>query len=252
MTVAERPLAAVCDGVAIGGSAFFPDTPRAALVLLHGIPSVAPPEPGDDGYPGLARRLAVKGYACAWADLRAVRTTPGAFSIEGWVRDARAVIDAVKALAAPKQLPLAVVGSSAGAVVALEAVSRGAEVDALVLLAAPAAWVSFAGDPRAGVERIVTGAGMAVAPEVLADPRAWAAEFDSVTAERAVRTVAAPVLILHGTADDVVPPDHAARLAAAAPCAEVRMLEGAGHQLRRDELALDAALKWLDGVLVRP
>ena len=42
--------------------------------------------------------------------------------------------------------------------------------------------VSFAGEPHEGVRRITEDAGMAVAPEVLEDPTAWAAEFEAVSA----------------------------------------------------------------------
>ena len=92
---------------------------------------------------------------------------------------------------------------------------------------------------------------MTVAPEVLEDPTAWASEFDAVTTKEAIREVTAPVLILHGDADDVVPVDHAADIAAAAPDAELHVLQGAGHQLRRDERAVQTLMRWLDGLVGR-
>jgi alpha-beta hydrolase superfamily lysophospholipase len=215
------------------------------VVLLHGIPSVNPPDPDDTGYPGFAQDFARKGWAAVWADLRAVRKSPGYFSIEGWVRDVRAIVDAARALGDGPRGPLAVVGSSAGGAVAVEAVARGAPVDALVLLGTPAAWVSFAAEPAAGLLRVTEEAGMAVHPDVLRDPKAWAAEFDSVTPERSIKSLRVPVLVAHGTDDDVVPVDHARRIAEASGRAEVRILEGAGHQLRREPGIADLVDEWL-------
>jgi pimeloyl-ACP methyl ester carboxylesterase len=133
--------------------------------------------------------------------------------------------------------------------VATNAIHRGLPADALALLAAPASWVSFAGAPAEGVRRIVEGAGMALAPEVHQDPEAWAAEFQTVATESAIGELNVPVLILHGTADIVVPVDHASRIHERAPEAELHILEGAGHQLRRDPEAMEIVFGWLDKVI---
>ncbi len=226
-----------------------PAEPRGTVVLLHGIPSAAPPEPDDEGYPGLARRFAANGWISAWAEMRGVRASQGHFSIDGWVRDARAIVDAARTLQNRARLPLAVVGSSAGGCVSVEATKRGAPVDALALLAAPAAWVSFADDPAGAVRRITEEAGMPLDEATLADPTSWAREFETVVTETSIVDVRVPVLIVHGTADDVVPVDHASRIAERARNAEIRILEGAPHQLRRDDRAIEAVLEWLDRTL---
>lgn len=243
-----RPLDVVSDGLRLDAGIHVPDRPRGTAVLLHGIPSISPPEPGDLGYRGLAERFAAEGWAAAWGDMRAVRKSPGYFSIEGWVKDALAILDAARAAA---EGPVVLVGSSAGGAVSTEAVRRGAPVDALVLLAAPAEWLSFADDPAMGVFRVQAGAGMELSPEALEDPAQWAAEFENVTAEISVASVRVPVLVVHGTADDVVPVEHAPRIAAAAPAAQLEIVEGAGHQLRRDDRAVDLVLRWLDTTFPR-
>lgn len=244
------PLEVVSDGLRLDAGIEVPESPRGVAVLFHGIPSVTPPDPDDTGYPGLAARFASEGWAAAWGDMRAVRRSPGYFSIEGWVKDALAIVDAART-AVSLDGPVVVVASSAGGAVSTEAVRRGAPVDALVLLAAPAEWLSFADDPAAGVFRIQAGAGMELAPETLEDPSQWAAEFEGVTTELSVAEVHVPVLVVHGTADDVVPVEHAPRIAAAAPAAQLEILEGAGHQLRRDERALGIVLRWLDTTFPR-
>lgn len=241
----ERSLDVSCDGNRLSAGIVVPDDPRGSVILLHGIPSITPSDPDDPGYPGLARRFAHAGYAAAWADLRAVRGSDGFFSIEGWVRDVSAVVDSVHRTVGVDAIPLALVGSSAGGAVSTEAVRRGAPVDLLALLAAPATWVSYASTPAAAVERITMEAGMPLAPEILADPDAWAAEFGEVETERSIVDVLVPVLVVHGSADDVVPVEHARRIAKNAADAELRILDGASHQLRKEPRAIEAVMEWL-------
>jgi pimeloyl-ACP methyl ester carboxylesterase len=243
--VHERSLAVLCDGLRLSCGAYVPEEPKAIVVALHGIPSVAPPDPDDEGYPGLARRFAAEGWLAVWADMRATRGSPGYFSIEGWVRDVRAVIDAARAIEGAAGLRVGVVASSAGGAVSVEATKRGAPVDALVLLAAPASWISFAGDTDEAVRRITEEAGMDLADEVLDDPSGWANEFETVVAEKSIVSLQVPVMIVHGTADDVVPVDHAYRLADRARRGELFVIEGAPHQLRREPGVVELVLDWL-------
>ena len=248
--MSARRLEVTSGGLHLDAGIELPDgTPRGLAVLLHGIPSVAPPDPDDEGYPGLARRFAARGWAAAWADMRAVRKSPGYFSIEGWVEDARAIVDAARSGPGLAELPCALVGSSAGGAVSAEAVRRGAPVHALVLLAAPAAWLSFAADPAAGVVRVTSDAGMQLAPETMEDPSQWADEFERVSTEISIAEIDIPVLVVHGTADDVVPGGHAARIASASRGATLEIVQGGAHQLRRDEAVVELVLEWLDRTL---
>lgn len=240
-----RRLDVVNEGNRLTAGVVLPEHPRASALLLHGIPSLSPPDPEDAGYPGLAERFAAEGYAAAWADLRGVRGSEGYFSIEGWIRDVQAILGALRATDGLGEIPSVLVGSSAGGAVSTEVVRRGAPVDYLALLAAPATWVSYAGDAGEAIQRITQEAGMPVAPEVLDDPQGWANEFGAVQTERSIREVHLPVLVVHGTDDDVVPVDHADRIVRNAPDGRLRMLDGAGHQLRKDDRAIEAVLEWL-------
>ncbi|HET7482003.1 MAG TPA: alpha/beta fold hydrolase [Actinomycetota bacterium] len=239
-------LAIESDGNTLVGGTEEVEDPRAVVALLHGIPSVAPPDPTDAGYPGFARAIAERGSSALWVDMRGVRGSGGYFSIEGWVRDAAAIVAAAREIAS--DVPVLLVGSSAGGAVSAVAAGRGVALDGVALLAAPAHWVSFAAHPEAGMARITTEAGMPLAPEVLDDPSEWAREFDSVVTVDAVSAIDVPLLVLHGTADDVVPVSHAEEIRRAAPRAEVHILEGAAHQLRRDPRAVDVVLDWIDKV----
>jgi fermentation-respiration switch protein FrsA (DUF1100 family) len=226
-----------------GGICLVPGAATGAL-LLHGIPSTAPPDPADEGYPGLARELARQVISAAWLNMRAAKGQPGNFSIQGWVSDATAAVAQLKH-GGFKDLRLVLVGSSAGGAVAAEVARRGAPVEGVALLAAPAEWTSFAAHPEAGVERITIDAGMAVSQEVRDDPSAWGAEFLDVATHGSIAEVRVPVLILHGDQDPVVPVAHAETISQRTPNPEVHILEGGAHQLRRDPRAVEILVEWL-------
>lgn len=57
--------------------------------------------------------------------------------------------------------------------------------------------------------------------------------------------LAMPVLIQHGTADTLIPADHARKLAAAAPNATLQLFEGRGHDLSFHREAQEAQVRWL-------
>ena len=249
MSVVERDLTFTFEGSKLDCGAAIPADPRGVLLLLHGIPSVSPPEEGDLGYPGFARAAADDGWLAVWGDMRAVRGSEGFFSMEGWVRDATEFVRVARSIAEGEGLPFGLVGSSAGGAVSSEIVARGTRVDALALLAAPATWISFAGAPEIAVRMIQTQAGMALSPEVIADPTSWAAEYEAVATERSIGKTDVPTLIVHGDADEVVPVDHAYRLADVAPKAQLEIVPGALHQLRRDEGAVRLLFDWLGRTL---
>lgn len=87
---------------------------------------------------------------------------------------------------------------------------------------------------------------MPLSEETLGDPTSWASEFETVVAEKSVIDIKVPLLVVHGTADEVVPVNHANRIADRARKAELKIIEGAEHQLRRDERAVATVLDWLD------
>ena len=55
-----------------------------------------------------------------------------------------------------------------------------------------------------------------------------------------------PMLVLHGSDDELVPVFDARVLADAHGSAELRLVEDAGHQLRHDPRAIAILLGWLD------
>lgn len=197
------------------------------------------------------------------------------FSIEDMADDAAAVIEAAGETAAD------VFGASMGGVIAQElALRHPALVRSLILgCTGPGGRDAVLAEPGAG-GFLAARAGMtpreaAVAsiPWVYADstPReeieadidvrmrrptsgaGYGAQLRAVLAHGGtlprLRGIAVPTLIVHGTADRLVPPANADLLAGAIPGAEQVMLDGAGHIFTTDrrEETVRAVLRFLDG-----
>jgi hypothetical protein len=67
----ERALQVPVEDLVLSGGICFAGDARVGVLLLHGIPSNSPPDPGDEGYPGLARAIAGQGISAAWLNMRA-------------------------------------------------------------------------------------------------------------------------------------------------------------------------------------
>lgn len=239
-----RTLAIASDGLTLEGEIVIPDDPRALVVLLHGFSGGGgPDDPSDPGYPGFARALATRGIAACWVNLRGVRTSPGDFALDGWVRDAGATIDAARA--ACDGPPVVLLGSSAGGYVALRAAARRADVGAVATFAAVEAWDDLLDDGAAAVAYL-RNRGMIRDGAFPRDLDAWLEPFRAAGSTFISDIAPRPVLLVHGDADDVVPSHHGERLyeAARGPKELVRIPAGT-HQLRRDPRALDAFTDWL-------
>jgi putative redox protein len=76
---------------------------------------------------------------------------------------------------------------------------------------------------------------------------AWAQELKEIRAISAVEQIPPrPLMLVHGSIDDVVPMSDARVLADSAPGSELRIITGAGHRLRHDPRAVAVLLGWLD------
>ena len=161
-----------------------------------------------------------------WAGLtftfRGTGPSEGDFSIDGWLADVRAAVDALDA--------------------------RGDErVLGIATFAAPASLRTWVREPDWFLE-YARRTGVLRTPGYPADADAWIraiANLDPVDAAR--RLAPRSWLLVHGSADDVVPVDDARVLAeAAGPTAELRIVANGAHRLRHDPRAIAALLGWLD------
>lgn len=243
----SRALLVEADGLTLSAGIVVGPAPRAAVVLCHGIPGSARRDPRDDGYAGLARTVAARGYAAAWLDFRGVRDSAGDFSMAGWVRDLEAMLDALQRDREAGALRRVVAGSSAGGAVAIAAAARRDDIAAVATLATPASLRLLADEPQAAIARL-RNLGIIRDPVFPKDAQAWWREIEDLSPERLIASISPrPLLIAHGDADDIVAYAHAERLySAAKPPKELARLRGAGHQLRKDERGVACLLDWLD------
>lgn len=220
--------------------------PSCGLVLCHGFPA----GPGSaatagDTYPDFARRLAAEtGWAVLTFQFRGAGKSEGDFSLAGWLED---VHSAIAHLAAETRVAgVWVAGSSAGGALAICAAAEDERVRGVATLAAPADFERWARDP-AGLLASARLAGVVRSSGFPADMDAWAQELRDIRPLAAATKLAPrPVLLLHGSDDDVVPVEDARALADACDGPhELRILRGGGHRLRHDPRAVAALIGWM-------
>jgi pimeloyl-ACP methyl ester carboxylesterase len=215
------------DGLGLSFWAAEPLPGWPTLVVFHGRSGNA-----ADRAP-LLLPFAEAGYGVVLAEYRGYGGNPGAPSEAGFLLDARAHLDWVAA-AWGERAPV-VCGESIGSGVAVM-VAAERPVRALVL---DAPYTSVA-DLAAAMYRWLPAR------------RLLRHHFDSISRLPAVR---APVLVLHGDADALIPPEHGRRVAAAAGGrSEFVLLRGAGHPALADDPAgrgMDAVERFLADLSAR-
>lgn len=229
--------------------------PGPGLLLLHGFPSgsLSAENVGKD-QPELADRIAIEmGWTVLSIRLRGCGTSTGDFSLASWIDDARAGLAHLRKLMREasrrsnlEDEALWLVGFGTGGVVGLTAAAEDEQVRGAGLVGTPADFDDWAKAP----ERLLAHAhevGAIKTPSFPEDLAAWKAELSAVRATSAAEVFAPrPLLVLHGSDDDAVPSFDARMVADAHGSAELRLISGAGHQLRHDPRAIAVLLGWLE------
>jgi len=220
--------------------------PPPGLVLCHGFPT----GPGGAAtsaqtYPALADRLTTEtGWTVLTFNFRGTGTSEGNFSLGGWLTDLGAAVDR---LVAEGVSGVWLAGSSTGGALAICVAAADARVRGVASLAAPATFDVWAAHPRRFLEhaRQMGVIHDRTFPENL---DGWAAELSDIRAVDVVgRVPPRPLLLVHGTDDDAVPPQDARTLATATGGrADLRLVPGAGHRLRHDPRAVAYLLGWME------
>lgn len=219
--------------------------PAPGVVLIHGWESAR-----DRTLPH-AQVLRAAGFHVLTLDVRGhgangPETLP--LSVGEFAADARAGVAAI--LRRPEVTCAALLGHSMGAAGSLVAAAGNPDVAAVIAVAAPA-------DPHRLTRQTFRLARLPI-PDPIAWPLAWLTTrvylkprghaVSSISASRAVRDIAAPVMLVHGTDDGVVPFGDLARLAAARRLArpdavtETLAVEGGKHSWLYEFPAYRAAI----------
>jgi len=197
-------------------------------------------------YASLVDRIAREaGWAALTFTFRGTGSSEGDFSIEGWLADVRAAIDALEART--DVIGVRVAGFRLGGTLAIVSAAHDERVRGIATFAAPASLRTWVRDPEWFLE-YARRTGVLRTPGFPPNPPAWIRAIANLDVIEAAQLVPPrPWLLVHGTADDVVPVQDARLLAeVAGECVELRLVPNGPHRLRHDPRAVAALLGWLD------
>ncbi len=221
------------------------------ILLLHGLESSK-----DSGkWPAMASRLSSEGYACLRFSFRGcgegMEKSEGEFedvTLTGRIKDYLAALHFLQAVDKVDINRLGVIGSSFGGMTAIAAQAMGIKgVRAMVTMGTPYKIPRFEEPriPKKIGEYYVLPSGRRFKKNFYEDLK----KYDLLLAIKS----SPPILILHGSLDEVVPLEHAYKLYEAAPePKKLVIVEGADHVFSRNEhlnKAIDLSLKWFEKYL---
>lgn len=240
-----------CDELMLAGELYMPDGPGGsfpALVLCHGIPAVRynPEEKG--GYAELAARFCRAGFITLTFNFRGCGPSQGNIDMLGWADDLEVAIDFLFMVPEVDKKKVCLLGSSGGAATSVYQAARDRRVSAVVAFACPAEFDFMASGHT--VDSLIESfreIGIIKDPTFPKSREKWLEGFNTIKPIDYIDRIAPrPLLLVHGDQDEVVPVSHAEALyKKAGDPKELLVLPGAGHRLRQDERAVEAALSWL-------
>lgn len=217
-----------------------------AVLFLHGFPAadVSAAATGGD-MPELCQRMCADfGWDAMTVRFRGCGQSGGEFSLARWVDDAAASVRWLQAELQPDTLW--VCGFGTGGSVGLVAAAESEDVTGAAVVGSPADFDDWASAPDELLAH-ARKAGVISSVRFPPDRQRWDAELKEVRAvQSAERFSRRPLLVLHGSEDEAVPHFDARVLADAHGSADLRFIQGGGHQLRHDPRAVSVLLAWLD------
>jgi alpha/beta superfamily hydrolase len=234
------------DGLALAVHVARPATTASvpAVVLCHDFPT--PPRGSLASgltFPELADRIARDiGWMVFTFNFRGTGGSEGDFSVGGWLADQRMAVDYLSEREEVNGVWM--IGTGAGGTLALCTAASDERVRGVATLGAQATLRGW--DSSRFIDHC-RRMGVMRTPGAPADPAAFAREITEVDALAAARKMAPrPLLVLHGSDDDVAPIDDARLLAEAHGSAELRVVQTAGRRIRHDPRAIASLMGWLD------
>ena len=240
----------VDDGIRLAGHLAAPSrgSSRGApgLVLCHGFPGGGGGEAKSaHTYPQLADRIAADlGWVVLAFNFRGCRPSEGQFSLGGWLADIRSSVDHLRSEHGVGGVWCA--GFGTGGALAVCAAAGDEDLRGVAAIGAPADFGEWASNPRRLLRR-ARELGLIREPDFPPALDEWARSLKTARAVDCAGSVAPrPLLLVHGSEDHLVPVFDARAVGDAYGLPEMRILSGAGHQLRHDPRLVAILLGWLD------
>ena len=215
------------------------------LVLVHGLPRAMGMGRQAAGLlPELAEHLASEsGWTVATGTLSGVGGSTGTFSASQWRRDLGAIIERIDQDGGR----ISLAGFGFGGALALAVTGDDERVRGVATFAAPAHMETWCGAAVLFRQWII-GAGVVGDEKDLLPAEELRNDVLAVDPIGAVAKVPPRRLLIGHGADDLEVPSSDARdlLSAAEGRGELRLIQGAGHQLRADPRMVATLLGWLD------
>ena len=239
------------ESIKIVGQLYLPgkgdQIPYPTICVCHGIPAHIP-DPADRGYPLLAERVCGEGFAVFIFNFRGTGASGGNLDILGWTRDLKAAIDYLCALPEVDRSRLSLLGFSGGAAVSVYVASQDKRVSSIVTCACPAEFTSFLNvdEPQSVIDHF-RSIGTIRDENFPQSTEEWLSGFRLVSPIRYVAGIAPrPLLLVHGSQDEVVEVSHAYKLYdSAGEPKQIIIVDGAEHRLRQNDRAMAIVIDWL-------
>jgi putative redox protein len=216
------------------------------LVIAHGFPHLKDAARlSASSFPELAERIATEmGWMALVFTFRGCGDSGGDFSLLGWRDDLLSASAFLRNTDGVKGVWCAGFGTGGALSVCAAAIDR--RIRGVATMGAPADFDDWANHPRRLLQHARdTGIIHSSAFPPAFDP--WAREIRQVRAVADIEHLRPrPLLVVHGSDDEVVPVFDARILADEHGEADLRIIEGGGHQLRHDPRAVAVLLGWLD------
>lgn len=216
------------------------------LVIAHGFPHLNQGgRVSAKSFPELADRIATEmGWMVLVFNFRGAGDSEGDFSLAGWREDLLAAAAHLRSIEDVHGVWVA--GFGTGGSLAISATGVDPELRGVAAMGSPADFDDWSHHPRRLLQH-ARDTGIIRSPSFPPNFEDWARGIREVGALSAVRSMAPrPLLLVHGSDDDVVPAFDSRVLADAHGSADLRIIEGGGHQLRHDPRAVAVLLGWLD------
>jgi dipeptidyl aminopeptidase/acylaminoacyl peptidase len=248
-----EPVSLKVEGITIAGQLYLPEgkAPYPAVCACHGIPAGIP-DPNDRGYALLAEQIVPHGLAVFIFNFRGAGASGGNLDMAGWTRDLKAVVDYLYSLPQLDSSYLALLGFSAGAAVSVCMAAEDRRISAVAACACPAEFDLFSknDDPCSLIDHY-REIGAIRDDDFPPSPQEWLGGFGIVKPIDYIAHIAPrPLLLVHGSQDEVVDVSHARRLyAKAGKPKQLIVIDGAGHRLRHSEQAMAVVIDWLKALV---